>query len=1135
MARWSGAQKNFFARSNEEETEQLDRAMIARNKAGNNFHNKARMPPKGWQTKEQKAFFTLWMPEFLVKKAAKNLDGFWNKMKQAWFQEFPEELELNLPVQVFDPDPNVPHPRKLTEDEEALLGDAITARNEQLRNAFFNSYAKIRKQRGGVSRSTSGLAAMLFKQHPKRKRRHQVLEVYQQQHKTTVKAALQESEYVELNEAAQRRTEDGEWIDDADDEEKAARLSSTRKKRMEVQRRVVRECWEAEDEAVQEEVRKKTRTEVRVKPSEDEDPEDGQVPQRTPEEYQMSLDESMQVAEIFLTEFARMTGWVGALVYAGPVPRLGGDLGFKSYSFGLDAGGVNFENFHSNWKKGVVNPLCKFARKAIPRETRTARAIEKPADEQEQDESASEGTVAEQPPRRPRKSNSKSKSAAAKGPKKRRTPTSSLPHAPSPSVDPCPVGAYENDFQARAGSEDAGSEDRSLVYDGRALNNYDSSGEYEPDFQARAASEDPELDYVLVSISRPARSSVTTPCLTHSACPPTSSTAFGLSPTSSNTFGISTSSNTLGMSSNVFLGDNTSSGTNNASFAFNYDGNDYLGVNPNALAPDVTTEDNHAFSDLGVSRSAFSDSSASRSAFSDSSASRSAFSDSGTGRSTFSDSGDISSTPENGWGVDLDPFASAPSEESVTAPPRPTPKPPRVALGAPSSAFTFGREPQYRPLYSGRSPSSSTGDTSKFRYHPPAAAPIMVSTGLAPGAATLYGSIPTPATPSSRSAATFAAPRPAPEAAPSSASRSATRGTNSASSSAAGPATPTRSPATPSPTSVGRVGGAIGGTAGTPQHRSFAPARSSPLTAPPWQPESRGASPPGMTLPPRLRPSPERPRGSSSSGKTLSPLVWPKSRPPANEPKRAAPKASPTAIAKKMETARAAKKIATKKAATGKRKAQEAESSVGGMEAGTGEAVGRKGKGKEVEAPAEAGTAAPAGPALIHSITPLNPGGLRREAEARKEREARLAAEYKANSKYNNPDGNSPIVVVPLPPDAPRPRRVPVPRRTMGAIVSLVDERQARDDAKLLAALKGSGDRMAANMGTRGANRRGTEENQEKATAKSSAKGTGRSGAKGKETAKSSSSGGAATSHKRKAAANKNSEPQPPKKRARAT
>lgn len=46
-----------------------------------------------------------------------------------------------------------------------------------------------------------------------------------------------------------------------------------------------------------------------------------------------SLDESMQVAEMFLREFGRMTGWVGVLVWAGPVPRMGGELGMKRRVF----------------------------------------------------------------------------------------------------------------------------------------------------------------------------------------------------------------------------------------------------------------------------------------------------------------------------------------------------------------------------------------------------------------------------------------------------------------------------------------------------------------------------------------------------------------------------------------------------------------------------------------------------------------------------------------------------------------------------------------------------------------------------------------------------------------------------------
>ncbi|KAJ7032135.1 hypothetical protein C8F04DRAFT_1185375 [Mycena alexandri] len=143
------------------------------------------------------------------------------------------------------------------------------------------------------------------------------------------------------------------------------------------------------------------------------------------------------------------------------------------------------------------------------------------------------------------------------------------------------------------------------------------------------------------------------------------------------------------------------------------------------------------------------------------------------------------------------------------------------------------------------------------------------------------------------------------------------------------------------------------------------------------------------------------------------------------------------------------------------------------------------------------------------------------------EDEPRAAGEYKANSRLNNPDGNHPLVV--------------------GAIVTLTDELQAKKDAALLEALKGSGDRMAANlkratakgMGT------GTGTGTGKARAKAKATGTGvvtgtgmgtgvATGTGRKEEsdttkkAKGGSSGGVAVGRKRKVENNENSEPQGP-------
>ncbi|KAJ7433336.1 hypothetical protein FB451DRAFT_1196250 [Mycena latifolia] len=321
------------------------------------------MAPPSKYTPAQQQFIELWMAEFLIKKASKNLGSFWQRMKKAWLREWPVELELGLPLQEVDENAECPPP--LTTDEQAALDNALKAKFAQLRNSFFNGAAKIRAQRGGVGKSTLCLATLLFKARPKGRRRHQVLEVYQKVHHEKVKAVLRESEYDSLNEAALCRDDEGEWIDDEDDEVRMKRVSRTRSKQM-------KQVWDKEMEKVKEEIREMAKKEELPASTVE---EEGKPFERTPEEYQTSIDESMQVAEMFLSEFHKMTGWMGALVYGGPIPRAGGELGVKTVSFGTTPGGLNFEQSHPDWKKKVTTPLFKFLRQAIPREVRLKRAI----------------------------------------------------------------------------------------------------------------------------------------------------------------------------------------------------------------------------------------------------------------------------------------------------------------------------------------------------------------------------------------------------------------------------------------------------------------------------------------------------------------------------------------------------------------------------------------------------------------------------------------------------------------------------------------------------------------------------------------------------------------------------------------
>ncbi|KAJ7114689.1 hypothetical protein C8R44DRAFT_880775 [Mycena epipterygia] len=332
------------------------------------------MAPKKKFPVDQQAFIELWMPEYLLKRAGGKSDEFWIKMKKAFFSEWPEEACLGLPVQQIDPDENAEPPRRLTEGEKERLDDAIETRVGQLKNSFRNAYAKIRGQKGGVGKSALSLAALLFKARPKMRRRHQVLELYHKLFKAKVQAALKKTEYDQLNEAAECRDNDGVWVDDEDDELKMKRVTNARSQRMKIVRRVVRELWEEESEVLKQEIRESVKKEV-VVPEKVEAAEGEEAVERTPEEYQMSIDESLQVAEMFLGEFQKMTGWMGALVYGGPVPKNKGAVGVKCVPFGTTPEGLSFDRWHPNWKKKITDPLVRFLQQAIPRDVRLRRAI----------------------------------------------------------------------------------------------------------------------------------------------------------------------------------------------------------------------------------------------------------------------------------------------------------------------------------------------------------------------------------------------------------------------------------------------------------------------------------------------------------------------------------------------------------------------------------------------------------------------------------------------------------------------------------------------------------------------------------------------------------------------------------------
>ncbi|KAJ7239294.1 hypothetical protein C8J57DRAFT_1528251 [Mycena rebaudengoi] len=308
------------------------------------------MPPTPWATEDQRQFLQNWMPQYLLAQASKNLWTFWPKMREAWFLDYPEEEVLGFPIADELVDPNAGDVPLLTLEQESELSSALTKRKTQLQ-------------------AWSSLASILFKARAKRRRHHQVSEVYHKHNLLRVKEELKARGMDELNEAVQGRDDDGEWIDDDDDAVRMKRVQEAKTARMKLTRQVVDDLFKAEPEEVQEKFRKMAREEVLPVL---EEPEEGAT--RSPEDYQASIDEASDMVRMFHAELTKMTGWYGITMLGGPMPRMGGELWARSIPFGTTPGGVNFEDFHPSWKK-VGREFLKFLRRAISRKICLERGI----------------------------------------------------------------------------------------------------------------------------------------------------------------------------------------------------------------------------------------------------------------------------------------------------------------------------------------------------------------------------------------------------------------------------------------------------------------------------------------------------------------------------------------------------------------------------------------------------------------------------------------------------------------------------------------------------------------------------------------------------------------------------------------
>ncbi|KAF8187858.1 hypothetical protein K438DRAFT_1764568 [Mycena galopus ATCC 62051] len=184
------------------------------------------MAPKPWATAEQKLWLLNWMPDFIKRQAEGKLHLFWPPMPEGWFQRYPEEKDLKLPL------PTDQDKRALTSEEVLKLGAAILVRKGSATGKLVSKPPQKNRDRGRQHRPQPILQQGLGV--AKRCRAHQPIEIFQKRNPEAIKEVLVEAGY-DLQNAKQ----DTDEFEDTP----AARLKRTKSDRMCLHMRVMQGLW----------------------------------------------------------------------------------------------------------------------------------------------------------------------------------------------------------------------------------------------------------------------------------------------------------------------------------------------------------------------------------------------------------------------------------------------------------------------------------------------------------------------------------------------------------------------------------------------------------------------------------------------------------------------------------------------------------------------------------------------------------------------------------------------------------------------------------------------------------------------------------------------------------------------------
>ncbi|KAJ6478362.1 hypothetical protein C8R45DRAFT_1101765 [Mycena sanguinolenta] len=351
--------------------------------------------PSKWNA-EQQEFLLDQYHVFESAQRTNKLPDFWPKMEREFFKRWPEQDVLGIIVT--EDDGSAEDPTTMSREDAKRLGEAEKSRKKQLASWFNNQGQKIKRQRDTVAPSKSGsLAAKLFKQLSKKRRRLQEVEIFQKRNKRLIDDAVQ-AKLKKAKKNGDDSSDDDDSSSDDNDDSSSSEHSSTssdddnndhsdsdkegatskpkmdikrRAKVMRVRRKIVQKLWKNATAAEKATVREiYTQQQAHVV----EDIFDKPIGERTPEEIQSALDELPGIVAEFHAGIFAMTGWLGVTLLGGPTPEEGGAVTQKTYCSGTSPGGLTLAESIQDWDN-VIRGVGQWLKRCNPREMRKLRAL----------------------------------------------------------------------------------------------------------------------------------------------------------------------------------------------------------------------------------------------------------------------------------------------------------------------------------------------------------------------------------------------------------------------------------------------------------------------------------------------------------------------------------------------------------------------------------------------------------------------------------------------------------------------------------------------------------------------------------------------------------------------------------------